>query len=516
MTLASTVDRNDYIGNDAVDTYTYSFKIFSEEDLLVTQRDDADVETTLVLDVDYTVTGVGDTAGGTIVLTAGNLPTGYLLAIRRFREFTQDTDIRDQGDFFASVHEDTFDILTMGLQRLANDLERSVRLPETGAGISTILPTPEPLKFFRWDAAGTGLEAATVADIGAVSTFGPEFGFSGGNLTITNPVLQGVAGGTVDVITAAVVPVQAALTNNLTVMVEASGANTSTTPTFNLDSLGAKTIVKNSNSPLVAGDISGANYRMLLSFDSSLDKWTLLNPYTDVSSATVQSGSLIYVATGGAADVYTADFTPTIIALAAGMQLNLRIMDANLTTTPTLNVDGLGAKTIKRLGSVALHAGDLPLFHHAIVRYNGTDFILLNPAKVEGHTHASADEGDDLGAVQVTDMTVTAAAASPPDTNTLVKGNVPKLWINFDGTGTISIRGSHNVSGIIDNGVGDYDVTVDTDFANANFAPGGMASASNYVTLTSNAVGTIQVGVRNNTGSLTDAATVSVMAMGDQ
>lgn len=33
-----------------------------------------------------------------------------------------------------------------------------------------------------------------------------------------------------------------------------------------------------------------------------------------------------------------------------------------------------------------------------------------------------------------------------------------KAWINFDGTGTVSIKNSYNVSGIIDNGVGSYTV----------------------------------------------------------
>ena len=45
-----------------------------------------------------------------------------------------------------------------------------------------------------------------------------------------------------------------------------------------------------------------------------------------------------------------------------------------------------------------------------------------------------------------------------------------KAWINFNGTGTIAIRDSFNVSGIIDNGTGDYTVTWDTDFADTNYA----------------------------------------------
>lgn len=86
------------------------------------------------------------------------------------------------------------------------------------------------------------------------------------------------AGGTVDAITATFVPALAALVDNLLVCVVAAGANLTTTPTFAPDGLAAKTIVKGNNQPLVAGDIPGADYPLLLHYSSSLDKWILLNP----------------------------------------------------------------------------------------------------------------------------------------------------------------------------------------------------------------------------------------------
>jgi len=50
----------------------------------------------------------------------------------------------------------------------------------------------------------------------------------------------------------------------------------------------------------------------------------------------------------------------------------------------------------------------------------------------------------------------------PPD---LVKHSpgVAKMWIQLDGTGTVTDNGSYNVSGVVDNAVGDYTATVDTD-----------------------------------------------------
>jgi hypothetical protein len=45
-----------------------------------------------------------------------------------------------------------------------------------------------------------------------------------------------------------------------------------------------------------------------------------------------------------------------------------------------------------------------------------------------------------------------------------------KAWVNFNGTGTVAIRASFNVSSITDNGTGDYTVNFTTAFADANYA----------------------------------------------
>lgn len=54
-----------------------------------------------------------------------------------------------------------------------------------------------------------------------------------------------------------------------------------------------------------------------------------------------------------------------------------------------------------------------------------------------------------------------------------------RAWVNFDGTGTIAIRSSGNVSSLTDNGTGDYTITFSTAMQDANYAPSGMASNSN-------------------------------------
>jgi hypothetical protein len=43
-------------------------------------------------------------------------------------------------------------------------------------------------------------------------------------------------------------------------------------------------------------------------------------------------------------------------------------------------------------------------------------------------------------------------------------------WVNFNGTGTVAINASYNVSSITDNGTGDYTVNFTTALTNANYA----------------------------------------------
>ena len=49
-----------------------------------------------------------------------------------------------------------------------------------------------------------------------------------------------------------------------------------------------------------------------------------------------------------------------------------------------------------------------------------------------------------------------------------------RAWVNFNGTGTVAIRGSGGVTSITDNGVGDYTVNFNFTMPDANYAPAGI------------------------------------------
>jgi hypothetical protein len=51
-----------------------------------------------------------------------------------------------------------------------------------------------------------------------------------------------------------------------------------------------------------------------------------------------------------------------------------------------------------------------------------------------------------------------------------------RAWVNFNGTGTLAIRDSANVSSVTDNGIGDYTVNFSTSMPDANYCVAGSCN----------------------------------------
>ena len=100
-----------------------------------------------------------------------------------------------------------------------------------------------------------------------------------------------------------------------------------------------------------------------------------------------------------------------------------------------------------------------------------------------------------------------------------------RAWVNFNGTGTVAIRGSGNVSSITDNGNGDYTVNFSTAMQDSNYnlnvTGNSVANGTNYTYLTehisggvlsrtTNSVGVLSVASGGGAGGATDHLTVNV------
>jgi len=80
-----------------------------------------------------------------------------------------------------------------------------------------------------------------------------------------------------------------------------------------------------------------------------------------------------------------------------------------------------------------------------------------------------------LGANSVTTNEIVNGAVTTAKLGSGEASGLAKAWVNFNGTGTVAIRASYNVSSITDNGVGDYTVNFTTAMADANYATIGSA-----------------------------------------
>lgn len=167
MTVETTTARVTYTGAGTTGPFSVPFYFLKDEDLKVIKTTIADgTETTLVLTTDYTVSGAGDEAGGSVTLTA-SLSSAYKLTIIRDPDLLQSSDYPPNDKFPATTHERVVDKLTMIAQRLKDLINRSFRLSDGDvSGVSLSLSNLSASKLIAVNSAGTALEAVAAADVG--------------------------------------------------------------------------------------------------------------------------------------------------------------------------------------------------------------------------------------------------------------------------------------------------------------------------------------------------------------
>jgi hypothetical protein len=109
----------------------------------------------------------------------------------------------------------------------------------------------------------------------------------------------------------------------------------------------------------------------------------------------------------------------------------------------------------------------------------------------------------------IADAAITAAKMSGAQ-----NGSAPiyaaRAWVNFNGTGTVAIRASGNVSSITDNGTGQYTVNFATAMADANYAVntsfGNSGTSAQYpYALKSYTSSSVRIETTNNVPNYVDA-----------
>jgi len=132
------------------------------------------------------------------------------------------------------------------------------------------------------------------------------------------------------------------------------------------------------------------------------------------SIVSVQNEGYTYTVDSGSANAYAATLSPAVTAYVAGLDVAFKASNTN-TTASTLNVNGLGAKTIKKWTSgseVDLTAGDITTGQIIRVKYDGTNFQMISGSGGSGSTGNGISYAVDTGATNAYVMAPTPAVTS--------------------------------------------------------------------------------------------------------
>jgi hypothetical protein len=162
---------DNYVGNGTLDTFAFTFRILVKADLVAMTRDTNDVETTLELNSDYTISDadVNTADGGDVVLT-DPLPTGTKLFLIRRTAQTQLNNIEEGSPFPAAVVTKEFDRLTMMIQDLQYQVRQSLKFSPTSEIEDSNLPEPEAGALLQWNSDEDGLQNVLASSLGLTHT----------------------------------------------------------------------------------------------------------------------------------------------------------------------------------------------------------------------------------------------------------------------------------------------------------------------------------------------------------
>ena len=164
MTISTTTARVPYNGNGITTVFPIPFRFLVNDDIVVVRVDAAGVETTLVYTTDYTLTGAGGEAGGTVTMLVAPA-SGTRLIIYRDTDIVQETDYISGDPFPAETHERALDRLTMIAQEIGSDADRAIKVPVgDSSSLSTTLPAAASRldKFLVFDSATGAAELSSV------------------------------------------------------------------------------------------------------------------------------------------------------------------------------------------------------------------------------------------------------------------------------------------------------------------------------------------------------------------
>jgi hypothetical protein len=186
--------------------------------------------------------------------------------------------------------------------------------------------------------------------------------------------------------------------------------------------------------------------------------------------------------------------TTTVTAIPPGTNISNPVITngmsitGNVSIAGTLDVAGY-ANTATFADTLGVAANCTTLSGSTQVTYRSNTAAITVGMLVTG---ATINIGTTVTSISNANTLIISAAAANSSTNTslsfyttnkLLASHVSspglcKAWVNFNGTGTVRIRGAFNVSSITDNGTGIYTINFTTAMPDANYAATSMTDRS--------------------------------------
>jgi hypothetical protein len=480
MTVAtSTAKSGPYAGSGTTGPFTVGFRFLENAHIQVIRTSSTGVDTTLALTTDYTVTGAGGASGSVTLVTA--LAVGQQLTIIRNVPFTQDADYVQNDAFPAESHERALDKLTMQTQQLLEAVNRAAKLPVTSTE----------------DAQALTDDITLLAD----------------NLTTINAVAGSL--GDIDTVATSIGDVNTVADNlaDVTNFADVYYGPSATDPTL-----------RNDGAALQSGDLYFNTASAVMRVYGGAT-------WTDVGTAlpvTINQQSLNGT---GSQTVFTLSSAPTSTAtlevfIGGVRQVPTTVYSVSGTTLTFTAAPPAGTGNIfaRWVSPIAVGVPSDDTVSTSKIQDGAVTTAKIEDAAVTAAKLAAGIPSSFSSSVENAAGTIEGKAVDPLGIREALNatGSAPiyaaRAWVNFNGTGTVAIRGSGNVSSITDNGTGDYTVNFATAMPDANYAPAcscaqtlnGDSSAARVVYIYSTGTTGLRITSKNNIGSAADFESMNV------
>ena len=182
LTISSVLNRTSLTGNGVTTSIPITFPFSTSADLVVLLVVIATgVQTTKTITTHYTVTGTPDALGhyingGSVVMVTAPA-TGESVIVYRDPAKTQSLDLVENDSLPANNLEFQFDYITMLVQRLSDQLGRTVRQPDGDSAALSTLPSKvdRASKYSAYDASGNPIASSGTTSVIVTTQFAQTF-----------------------------------------------------------------------------------------------------------------------------------------------------------------------------------------------------------------------------------------------------------------------------------------------------------------------------------------------------